>query len=38
MNIPVEGGSLVGSRMGAGEPALLIHGGPGLAEIRFPRA
>jgi proline iminopeptidase len=38
VRVAVAGGSLVGSRAGVGEPALLVHGGPGLADYTGPLA
>jgi hypothetical protein len=38
VRVQVAGGSLVGSRAGEGEPALLLHGGPGLADYTGPLA
>ena len=38
LRVAVAGGSLAGSRVGKGEPALLLHGGPGLADYTGPLA
>jgi pimeloyl-ACP methyl ester carboxylesterase len=38
VRVQVAGGSLVGSRAGEGETALLLHGGPGLADYTGPLA
>jgi len=38
LRVAVAGGELVGSRAGKGEPALLLHGGPGLADYTGPLA
>ena len=35
---PVDGGILRGERNGAGEPALVLHGGPGLSDYTEPLA
>jgi pimeloyl-ACP methyl ester carboxylesterase len=35
---PVEGGILRGERDGTGEPALVLHGGPGLSDYTQPLA
>ena len=37
-SVPVEGGALVGARAGAGPPALLLHGGPGITDYLGPLA
>jgi proline iminopeptidase len=38
LRVAVAGGELVGSRAGKGEPALMLHGGPGLADYMGPLA
>jgi proline iminopeptidase len=38
VRVGVTGGEIVGSRRGTGEPALLLHGGPGLGDYMGPVA
>jgi len=38
LRVQVTGGEIVGSRTGTGEPALLLHGGPGLGDYMGPVA
>jgi proline iminopeptidase len=38
LRVAVAGGELVGSRAGKGEPALMLHGGPGLGDYMGPLA